>query len=107
MSLPAGYVLWCQSVGLNPWHPDEWTPEALDAFRAWQRDARARPPSRPYRSCPCHPFAPVGPDDPREVEERVSDPAVAFWVARDPLVRAGLARRTQVALAWLEETFAR
>jgi hypothetical protein len=98
MSLPAGYVRWCQAHGLNAWHPDEWPAAGLTAFQTWKQDltsarlhslladgrwdllsldrqadllaehaafAQAPPPSRPYRSCPCHMYTPVysGPPD--------------------------------------------
>jgi hypothetical protein len=38
VSLPAGYVRWCQAQGLNPWHPDEWPAEGLKSFQAWKQE---------------------------------------------------------------------
>lgn len=115
MSLPSGYLRWCQTHGLNAWHPDEWPPAGREAFRVWKRDlasarlarlladetwdllsldrqaellaenvtfAQAPPPSRPYRSCPCHPYSPVH----SGMEPRVPTTAGA-------------------CLAWLHDTF--
>jgi hypothetical protein len=36
MTLPAGYRDWCLAHGINPYHPDEWTPEQLQRFRLWK-----------------------------------------------------------------------
>jgi hypothetical protein len=92
MSLPSGYVAWCQMLGLNAYHPAEWTEAErttvirwkVEKFRArwrWRmrhdypalvrtqsgrralidqvreelRQALAPIPSRPYKTCPCHP----------------------------------------------------
>lgn len=69
--------------------------------------AEAPPPSRPFTSCPCHPFAPVGSvADTRLPEERASAAEVAVWIDADPATRAALEPKTAACLAWLEATFA-
>ena len=111
MSLPSGYVRWCQAQGLNAWHPDDWPPAGRQAFMAWKRDlasARRRrllaagtwdllsldrqaellaesaafeqepPPSRPFKICPCHPFAPVASGPPPRLPATVG--ACLTWL---------------------------
>jgi hypothetical protein len=36
MSLPAGYVLWCLWLGLNAYHPADWTDEERDLVMQWK-----------------------------------------------------------------------
>lgn len=30
------YAAWAEAHGLNPWHPERWTPDEQAAFRAWR-----------------------------------------------------------------------
>src|SRR5215831_8886477 len=36
MSLPAGYVAWCRMLGLNAFHPAEWSPEDRLVVARWK-----------------------------------------------------------------------
>jgi hypothetical protein len=140
MSLPPDYVPWCETHGLNPWHPDEWPAAGREAFHVWKWNAavarwlmriddgtwdlvsperraelvaedvafaEAPPPSRPFTSCPCHPFTPIeSVADERPPEKRASPAEVAVWIDADPATRAALEPKTAACLAWLEATFA-
>ena len=35
---PSGYRLWCQMVGLNPWHPETWSADDHRLYLRWTLD---------------------------------------------------------------------
>lgn len=36
MSLPSGYAIFCESRGLNPYHPDTWSEAGRRTFQRWK-----------------------------------------------------------------------
>lgn len=134
MSLPGGFRAWALAQGCSPHHPDEWTPDDLVAFQAWKRahyqakwdahhqagmfdtlhpriaediaQAHQGPPSRPWRTCPCHPYAPRGKGGSWGLPEaQVSPQEVRAWVASDALTRAKLSPKVAACLAYLARDF--